>query len=220
MVKTRIANEPTILILASGDPRRDWTDENPCQLAPIAGQPLLLYTLAQLKSRGHDTNVTVVTHSMTIATVVPQYFYPEVHFYWAETVLSTRLIWTERTIILHGDVIFSPTVLDSILAEKASIAFHGSMGEAFGIVFTTESHARIRIALADAIEDAPKDLPMRKGRGLVWQFYRAFNGTHLHKHVHNWDIYRLAPKDDYTCDIDHSIKKHTAFLENHPWARS
>ena len=214
-----MVNEPTILILASGEPRRDWTNENPCQMAMVEGEPLILRTLSQLKTWGHDQNVFTVTHKEPIKAVVPRYFAPEPRFYWAETVLSTHTLWTERTIILHGDVIFSPAVLESILTEKAPIAFHGAMGEAFGITFTTEAHARIWCALADAIEDAPKDIPNRKGRGLVWQFYRAFNGTHLHKHVHNWDIYRLTPEDDYTCDIDHSIKKHTEFLEKHAWAR-
>ena len=215
-----MVNEPTILILASGEPRRDWTNENPCQMAMVEGQPLILRTLSQLKERGHDWRVTVVTHKPAIMSIIQHYFIPSPRFYWAETVLSTRILWTDRTIILHGDVIFSPAVLDAILADTAPIAFHGAMGEAFGITFTTEHHHRILTALEDAKEDAPKDLPMRKGRGLVWQFYRAFNGTHLHKHVHNWDIYRLAPKDDYTCDIDHSIKKHTEFLEKYAWARS
>jgi len=214
-----MVNTPTILILASGDPRRDWTMESPCQLAPVEGQPLILRTLSQLQTRGHNENVTVVTHKPAIISVVPRHFIPNPRFYWAETVLSTRLLWTERTIILHGDVIFSSAVLDSILSDTSPIAFYGSMGEVFGITFTSDRHADMRIALVVAIHDAPLDLPYRKGRGLVWQFYRALNGTHLHRHVHNWDIYRLVPKDDYTCDIDHSRKKHAAFLEKYEWAR-
>ncbi len=211
--------EPTILILASGDPRRDWTLESPCQLAPVEGKPLILRTISQLAMWDHDENVTVVTHKESIKAVVPRVFVPDPRFYWVETVLSTSPLWTNRTIILHGDVIFSPTILNSILSDTAPIAFYGSMGEAFGFTFTSALHADIRVALTVAIHDAPLDLPMRKGRGLVWQFYRAYNGTHLHKHVHNWNVYRLVPKDDYTCDIDHSIKKHTAFLEEHAWAR-
>ena len=122
-----MVKEPTILILASGEPRRDWTNENPCQMAVVEGKPLILRTLSQLAMWGHDQNVFTVTHKEPIKAVVPCFFIPNPRFYWAETVLSTRLLWRNRTIILHGDVIFSPAVLHAILSDTAPIAFHLSL---------------------------------------------------------------------------------------------
>lgn len=209
-----------VLILAAGDQRDDWTEDTPCQLALVAGEPLILRTLRQLEERGYDENVITVTHNEAIKAAVPQYRTPRFRRWWAETLLATHKSWAERTIVLNGDVIFSPVVLDAALADDGPIGFHGSPGEVYAVVFTAEIHDHIRAALTLAIVDAPKSIPVRRGRGLVWQFYRAFNGFDLHKHKHNMTIYRLAPEDDYTYDIDRSVKKYQGFLARYEWARS
>lgn len=209
-----------VLILAAGRPRDAWTENMPCQLAFIAGEPLILRTLRQLEERGYDKNVITITHNKAIQAVVPQYRVPKFHRWWVETLLVTHELWTDRTIVLNGDVIFSPAVLDAVLADDSSIGFHGSPGEVFAIVFAAEVHNHVRIALAIAIIDAPQRIQGRRGRGLVWQFYRAFNGFDLHEHKHNMEVYHLAPEDDYTYDIDRSLKKYWGFLERYEWARS
>ena len=94
-----------ILILAAGPTWRGWTKEAPKQLSLIEGKPLLVRTLDQLKERGYDENVTVITNNKAIQDVVPRYFVPSMNRFWHETFLHRRELWGDRTIILNGDVI-------------------------------------------------------------------------------------------------------------------
>jgi len=182
-----------VLILAAGPAWRGWTDETPKQLALIASEPLILRTIRQLRERGYDENVTVVTNNKAIQAVVPRYFEPESTRWLSETRLSTQELWAERTIMLSGDVIFSPRVMDAVVAEPGPLRFidvDKIHVEAF--VFTKEAQDKVRTAARVATKMGDKGMksPLKKhgkitnqylqGRlHMAWAFYRSLLGMPL-----------------------------------------
>ena len=224
----------SVLILAAGPALRGWTEEAPKQLALIAGEPLILRTLRQLKERGYDEEVIVVTHNKAIQAAVPRYFEPANYYWRSETRLSTQELWAERTIMLHGDTIFSPKAVDAIVAEQSPLMFIGIADKvhAEAFVFTAEGQDRVRAAAQAATEmayagaEAPLlgelglTTPYLQGeRHMHWAFYRALSGLplqNLTRRVFTPEIHRIL-LSDYTRDID-SPKQHAQFCANHKGA--
>lgn len=115
------------LILAAGNQARwngDYQAPWPKQLAPIAGQPLLERTIAQL--RAYPTEVVVVTHLPELSQTGERTFDPSpTNRHTAETLKSTQALWGARTAILLGDVVYSPWGLNRIMANPEPLAFFG-----------------------------------------------------------------------------------------------
>jgi len=222
----------SVLILAAGPMWRGWTEEAPKQLAPIAGEPLILRTIRQLKERGYDDNVTVITLNKAIQAVVPRYFEPAKNYWRWETLASTKELWEERTIILHGDTIFSPKAMDTIVDTRAPFMFIGIANKlhAEAYVFTDQdlvlraANAAIEAAYAGEAGPKPKNVsqntPRRWGHQFGhWWFYYTLCGLPPVLAAHfNPEIHR-AIKGDYTFDID-SPTKYANFLRRNKWASS
>ena len=223
----------SVLILAAGPAWRGWTEETPKQLALIAGEPLILRTIRQLKEHGYDEEVTVITRNKAIQAAVPRYFEPAYYYWRTETLLSTQQLWAERTIILHGDVIFSPENIDPIVAEQGPLMFIGIDDKlhAEALVFTAEARHTVRAAAkagtdrAYAGEAGPKpenvwqNTPRRWGHQYMhWWFYYTLSGLPPVLAFHfNPKIHRVI-ESDYTFDID-TPEKYRLFLLKHKWAR-
>ena len=224
----------TVLILAAGRMWRGWTKETPKQLAPIASEPVILRIIRQLKERGYDEDIIVVTHNKAIQAVVPRYFEPA-RFYWrTETLASTRELWGERTIVLHGDTIYSPTMMDTIVATHEPFMFIG-IGDKMHVeacVFTDQNlvlrAANMATDAANVCEAGPKpenlaanqDTPKRWGGAYeAWTFYRALSGlppVEKPEWAFNPKIHRIV-KNDYTVDID-TPQVYKWFLSKYKWA--
>ena len=224
----------SVLILAAGPEVRGWKHEHPKHLAIIEGKPLVLRTLEQLKERGYDDNVVVVTKHSAIKRVVPRHFEPASSRWRSETLLSTQELWADRTIVIHGDTIFSPAAMDFIVAEQGPLALIsvGDRVHTEALVFTAEVQDKVRDAaiIATSMGDAGKVAPLPKrssipnkyhlgGRYMHWAFYRALSGLPIEKltdRVFTKRIHRVLHQD-YTCDID-SPQKYAAFRKRHKWA--
>jgi len=198
-----------ILIMAAGPYRHGWTEDSPKHLAQISGEPLILRTLRQLKERGYDDEVFVVTYNKAIQAVAPRYFDPPQHNEWFDTLLSTRDLWQERTITLNGDTVFSPLIIDTILSSQSDIMFYGrDWVHKEAMVFTSKKQdAVIEAALAS----------IRAGIGFNL-FYCMMCGLDIAKarRAFNKEFHQVT--HDYTFDMD-SHKKYGAFLAKHKWAR-
>jgi len=206
-----------VLILAAGPNRRGWTDERPNWLAEIEGMPLVVRTCKQLEKFGYEA--VVVTHNEEVQKAVKTYFVPEVHGAWSETLMSTKSLWADRTVALHGDVIFSEKLLERILAEDRPLQFHGRPGDAYAIVFKRDAWPEILAALETAIADYKVSITARDN-GLIWPFYRALCGWPLHPERHRGDrLYTHWTEKDYAQDID-AVRDYRKFLEKHAWARA
>lgn len=210
---------PVILIMAAGPAWRGWTAENPKQLALIAGEPLILRTLRMLNERGHKDTI-VVTHNAAIQNTVPTYFDPPKHRYWYETLLSTRLLWGERTIVFNGDTIYSPEVLDTVLADQSRLMFFGkfdgNMSHLNAMAFDASEHGRITSAAKKTIQAV---LKKRGGRiQHSWGLYYYLHNLPLRNRNAPTKSFCAQAADDYTCDID-KPEKYMDFLKRHTWAR-
>ena len=220
----------TVLVLAAGCNWRGWTDETPKQLALIAGEPLILRTLRQLKERGYDEEVVVVTHNKAIQAVVPRYFEPGVYYWRSETLVSTKELWDERTIVVHGDTVFSSAAMDLIVATQEPFMFIGigNKVNAEAYVFTDQDlvlkAAKVAIAAAYAGEAGPKpknvgqNTPYQWGHQYEhWWFYHTLSGlSPALTYLFNPKIHRII-KNDSTLDVD-SRHRYRVFLSKHKWA--
>ena len=224
----------SVLILAAGPAWRGWTVETPKQLALIAGEPVILRTIRQLKERGQE-HVIAVTHNKAIQAVVPRYFKPA-KFYWrTETLLSTQELWDERTIVLHGDTIYSPKIMDAIVATQEPFMFIG-IGNKLHVeayAFTDQDlvlrAANMATDAAYVCEAGPapeyliaEGLTPKQCAGfyMVWTFYRALSGlppVEMPWLAFNPKIHRIV-KNDYTFDID-TPQRYKQFFSKHKWAR-
>ena len=221
----------SVLILAAGPYRHGWTEDAPKHLALIAGEPLILRTLRQLKERGYDEEVVVVTHNKAIQAVVPRYFEPA-KFYWrSETLLSTRELWGERTIVLHGDAVFSSRFMDALVAAPEPFMFIGigNLLHTEAFVFTDQAlvlkaaKVATEAAYAGEVEPKPKNVGQNTPHGWGhqyehWWFYYTLSGLPpvLARHF-DPKIHRIIT-GDYTRDID-TPEKYSQFLSKNEWAR-
>ena len=227
----------TILILAAGPARKGWTNANPKQLAYVQGKPLIVRTIDQLNKRGYTNDVVVVTKYKRIKEVSPRYFIPAKNYWRTETILSTQELWDERTIIIHGDTIFSDVAMDAIVAEPGPLMFIGidDMLHAEAFIFTAEAQAKVKRAakvaskmayMGKAAPLSPKyprlDSGYQQGCFFMhWAFYRELSGwpiEDLYENAYNPLIHKMI-SHDYTCDID-TPEQHAQFLARHKWARS
>lgn len=220
----------SVLILAAGPAWRGWTEKTPKQLALIAGEPLILRTLRQLKERGHE-DVIVVTRNKAIQAAVPRYFEPSTFYWRTETLAATKELWEERVIILHGDVVFSERAMDAIVASQEPFTFIGIGTQLHAEAFVFTDHVLVLKAAKAATEAAyageagPKprgvrqNTPRRWGcQYMHWWFYCTLSGIPPVLAFHfDPKIHRII-EDDYTFDVD-TPETYKLFLSEHRWAR-
>jgi len=211
----------SVLILAAGPAWRGWTEKAPKQLALIAGEPLILRTLRQLKAHGHDANAVVVTHIQAIQVVVPRYFAPAAHRFWHETLTSTRALWEDRTIVLNGDTIYSDEALRAILVNQPGIMFYGqpkgNMTHLDALSFDAAENERI----AKAAQRATKAAAQKRGPRIntMWGLYHVLFDLSLRARHAPVGAFRAHPAGDYTCDFD-KPESHAQFCAEYKWARN
>lgn len=200
--------------MAAGPYKHGWTEAKPKHLAMIGGEPLILRTLRQLRERGYDENVTVVTHNDAIKVAVPRWFHPTAHTWWSETLLSTQELWEERTITMNADTIFSPLMIDRILSDPGPLAFHGgSWVHKEAMIFTAEEQERI----IEAAKRATIAGYEHDWRAMHWTFYCMVTGLPIKENQYNAEFHHIT--SDYTFDVD-SMSKYQKFLAEHKWARN
>ena len=199
-----------ILIMAAGMSIR-WKGKGPKELVPIAGKPLILYTIEKLEERGE--NPIVITHKPEIQACVPRYFVPHARRWWPETLLSTAELWHGRVIILHADVCFSDHALNLILSEKGLRIYGTVVGnwETFALVFDPENYEQVKAAAGRAIRHG-----MDGARCILWELYRALCGLDMHN-LWAFEARVWSPIDDFTTDFD-TLKRYYRFLKEQPWA--
>lgn len=189
------------LILAAGTHAKWWKGSTLKQLTLINGEPLIVRTVRQLEERG--VMGVVVTHKPEIIMAVPRYLEPEQREFLPSTVLSTRNLWEDRTLILLGDVVWDPKALDKVVSSSG-LHFYGSTKgkwEVFAFGFDLEHHIVIEEACRNAIAWG------RAGnRARAWEIYRSLAGISLdHIRVFDGDIWfdvKESKDSDYTRDLD------------------
>ena len=221
------------LILAAGPYRRGWKEQRPKQLALIENQPLILRTLGQLQERGLD-DVVVITHNKKIKEATPRHFEPKANRWWTETLLSTQELWSDRTMIVNGDTVYSNEAMNMLAEESRPLTFIGDMAKVHVelLVFTKDRHdlvvhaAEVATAEAERRQAEPLDkrwktAHMQGFMAMHWAFYGTLAGLPIvypAKRMYSPKIHRLLSRGDYTFDVD-SVVLYERFLVRNPWAR-
>jgi hypothetical protein len=182
-----------VLILAAGECKR-WEGKRPKQLLLIEGESII----NRIERLAGNEAITV-THNPLIQQYVKRSFIPYHHRCTAETVFNTRSLWLERTIILLGDVIFTPAAMEDILTCDKPIAFFGRDPELFALSFDETMQSRLIGCLRKATDRAIHDVK-KCGLGKLWQVYRCWCGFPLNEHRLENDVF--VKIDDSTTDID------------------
>jgi len=194
-----------VLILCAGESTR-WGNYLglPKQLISFNGEPLLKRTVRLLNDqRCYD--IMIISHNEQLQLSNCGFFKPPKHRWTVETLLSTYPLWSERTIILLGDVSFMEKAISKITNTVEGIHVYGRPGpsrytfkihgEIFAISFNKKNWDQIVANAETAICNAEKG-----GRGKLWQLYRSLAGYPLKRHRIEKEIF--TPIHDLTDDID------------------
>lgn len=183
----------SILILAAGHGVR-WEKSHHKQLATIGDKPIIEHTLNLVP------DALVVTRHKRLMQY--PHVMPSRCGFVLDTILSTRNMWSERTIILLGDVIFHPDDLETILAFDGDFAVFGSRSqvEIFAISFDRSAHEKVLDHLSIALRDA-----YTGGRGKIWEMYHSYAGLPLYKVGIGRDFIQLFQTTDVDTYDDYEI---------------
>ena len=196
----------TTLILAAGAALR-WHKPYPKQLVPVSYKdpvsstvmtvPLIGRVVMQAVNAGLEP--IIVTHRHEILglsrTLPCRAHIPSARGYITETLLSTRSLWTERNIILLGDVYYSDNVFQHIVGSVDPLQFYGRDFEIYALVFLSYG------------KDATIANLLQRHPGKLWRLYYALrswnkSGHHIPRNDPIfWNIDDRC-KNDVTRDID------------------
>lgn len=211
-----------VLILCAGDGMR-WDNYLgvPKQLIPINNEPLLNRTVRLLNGYGYN-DIDIIAHDERLNLDGFGFYKPSKFRWTVETLLSTQPLWTERTIVLLGDVFYTNKALTTILSYNQDIHVYGRFGkslftftqygELFAITFEKSDHQMIKKHLNIARSNA-----LRGGRGKIWEFYRSLAGFPLDLHKKDDEIFISI--HDLTDDID-SPREYEKIVNRYSYAAS
>ena len=114
-----------ILILASG-PSVQWKNKRSRHLLPIADEPLIMRTARICSEFGYPA--TIVTDAPQVQEAVQQYFNPGPNKWIYDTIRNTQELWTDRTLLLAGDVLFYEDTLYEFLEHERTCIWIGAYG--------------------------------------------------------------------------------------------
>lgn len=184
----------TVLILAAGEQARWEKMYGIKQLRPVESESVIGRIQRQVRDRGHAA--FVVTHNPTIIKVSERTIMPRLREWIAETLRSTAYMWTNRVIVLLGDVVYSKATMDLIINYDGPIRFWGNIGEIFAMSFNDEAVTQMFTAIDKAIYHAR----FEGGPGKLRKVYQAFVGLDFEDNNIQHKVFEEV--HDYTRDFD------------------
>lgn len=194
------------LILAAGEQTRWEMDRYPFhkQLLDVGGETIIGRIARQCLER--NVEPVIVTYSPMIkksVTPLLTWLVPERRRWTVETLLSTHVLWLERTIVLLGDVIYSRAVMDRIFTpHDQELKVFGNEYEIYALTINDwgNHHEHITDALTRAIRHAESGA---SGGGKLRKFYQIYCGLDPDSDEMESKVLDLVcHKQDYTQDVD------------------
>ncbi len=141
----------TIFIMCAGPPR--IINDTCTQLLPLnKGISFLGRQLEQTKGYSHY----IVTSTQEIKDFAIKHevavLEPESERRACNSILSTQHLWTDRVIILLGDVIYANSVMKKILNHTDRVMFSGDQYESYALSFSIDARDEIISALSKGAE--------------------------------------------------------------------
>lgn len=175
--------DKAVIILAAGQQRR-FQDDRLKQLLPICdGECFLSRMIRQAKAR-RATKIWVATIHGEIMDVGREsgasIWIPSDHKFTCSTIKSTYPLWTDRTIILLGDVYYSKNYMDMVFRFKAGIkndlTFFATPAEVHAFRVETSWHEEILKNLTGIVKKAKA-----QEDGKVRKLMEKFSVDHIFK---------------------------------------
>ena len=160
--------ETSVLIMAAGNAVR--FNSYIKQLLPIPpGETIIARQIRQINRLGYSP--VIVTHQEELARI-GECFVPENRETLCNSMLSTASLWSDRTVIILGDVIFTKYGIELLFSEVKPVAVVGNSAEMYGMSFLRGEHDKVKECLATAsqIED-------QGSRGKMRYFYKTYTGV-------------------------------------------
>lgn len=213
----------SVLLLCAGDGTR-WGEylRVPKQLIPFNGEPLLSRTLRLLGELGYKSEIASVSWDSRLHIRGTVSFIPQAYRWTVETLLATRPLWRERTIVLLGDVYFTPRALRRILDYTNPIGFFGrpwpsaytgcDHGEIFALSFSADGAEKLVRGGTHAL------LAVKRGAwGNFWDLYHSMTGLELGSSRTESRLFDIV--DDLTNDFD-TPREYLRVSKRYQWASS
>lgn len=201
---------PAVLILAAGrQTRMQFPSALPKQLLVFLGETLLARQVRLVSA--HQLVPTVVTNDPQVAAASPAVFGPADSTTILQTLRSTRFFWPDRTIILLGDVFYSPELITDIIMDTREIRFWLKGAEILALAFDLSAAERIMQSIEDCITQTIMiydGQPHYSGDLRLWHLLRALNGLDIHRHGPILNDMTLPEVADYSTDIDSEVAYH------------
>lgn len=124
--KINAVTSAVILCAGTGDRWNNYLGI-PKQLIEIGGETLLDRAIRLLKRDG-VSDIHVVTHNQLLKQEGIKTFAPEKYEWTVESLLSTRTLWKEKTLVLLGDVFYTNKAMHRIVTSPNSIGVFGRSG--------------------------------------------------------------------------------------------
>jgi len=124
-----------VIILAAGKQDR-FGHFKLKQLIEVEGEALIFRTIRQ--ARKYTNDIIIVAHDKRLQVDGVGFFNPLVRDTTCHTLLSTKSIWDEETIILLGDVFFTDEAIDTIFTCDKPFQFFTDTGDFFAIAVKKE----------------------------------------------------------------------------------
>ena len=193
-----------MIILCAGEQTRWGDNGNPKQLVDVGGEPLLARIVRQVRRAGHEP--VIVTHDERL-TLSDRTYAPDKRRWTVETLLSTRFLWDDRTVVLLGDVIYTRDALDKILASRELFQVFGRKELRYRLVGRYYEIFALSFdqSQADRVEDTLRRAVYLKEDGQIsWGklrvLYEMWCGLPLGQFAHEDIVF--YPIEDQTEDID------------------
>jgi len=174
MDKIQAEAETAVIILAATPEPSSWNSDTPRHLLNIGGEPLILRTIRQLDEMGYKA--TVVTDKPEVKEIVPRWQDPRNHRWIVSTILSSRSLWKDRTVILPGDVVWDIYILGFVLGCNEYPQFYGDAKEIHAVTFRQEHFTQVESALTETEIIFDQD----GGWCWLWHFYRVLTGRDIY----------------------------------------
>ena len=200
----------------------------PKQLINIGGETILGRTVRMVRQMGIN-DISSVTHNERLVVRGCRFYKPKSYKWAVETLLSSSELWTEWTLVLLGDVFFTPTAIQAICMSKKDIQFLGrcsgnkynarKFGEIFALKFHISKKKLIQEAAMKVIEQCDKI-----ALGNMWDLYHTIAGLPIRTFENVEDRLFLEIHDltddfdrpeDYLMSID-VYKKHVQLEQRWP----
>jgi hypothetical protein len=180
-----MSNLESTIVLSAGESVR-FEAPYPKQNIEIDGEKIIERTLRLFPE------AYLVAVNPEIAPSYPKVFKPKAYRYTSETLLSTKEIWSDVTIVLYGDVYYTEEAVE-IIKKSTPTTFFTDGQDIFGLKFDQDVSGFLREVVVKA--DQPDG-----NAGRIWEVYRRMFG------LPNWpatsDMPALTFIGDKTQDFD------------------